>query len=1061
MKEFSFCVSMSTIPSCRFPPRITKLHPDKTSTFGYIQTNIFGEYFGDISTPIPIVQCEDGTKWTDVTRHNTTYITAKTPQGTGANIGLSISVDGIKSVINNVSFSYGSPNITSIISPPFDGGTVGIQCENFGTDINKIKIDIDEQGCGTKPCENVQMDTTGKILLCQYKYAGTKGQCRGVVITVDSQSSSRVEYCYDVDKGEISGVPKGIQEVTETKRLTYSIGLSLVPSATVQLILNASSTDLTQTCVIKPSHFLFQPENFSAFTTTQTIEVTTQGNLIDEGTGIASYSCKIEHSVISSDPQYQTHPLSIIDVNIINDDNADIKLWTINSETNQYDYDVKFVGPLSINEGEQIAYGVRLDTEPKFPVKIYPNITLIHAKNILAHPVLLCYPEYIIFTSTNWSVIQRLKIKSMQDKIDNDNVRFQISHEVTTEDNIMFQKATARPLLTVLDVLDDDTAAIILKNPNKLVQLKEGDIAETFTISRFATKLLANATITITSPSALLSVVPTSFKVIPSDWKTINKVISVSALDGNYDAQTTFDLSIESTSDIDLKYTNLSTAKTIVVSPVPKGLNGVPSEALIIEGDKYQYKLTLTKPPDSKNVNIDITSNDNKCTILPEKVTFTPSNYNNAVKVSITVKEDGKLFAKASISYICKITHAMTTLDTIYASITETPTFDLTVTSTGCGLNEEILVRDEANNNQATCICEKDYYLPIEKNCMKCPLIVSTCPKSGLKAPYVSFGYWRHDPTDRKVDGLDKADNANKFFKCPLNGSCLGGNSTKGRCREGHDETGPLCATCKMFYAFKGTECVKCEGRRSSKEFSPVLLIATLIAGLFFSLATLRYLTATAMTKKDMRELKRSMTNIKILKPKIRRNTFLNMVKEQDKSFMDSQLENAFEIIDADGSGEIDANEFNAWKTENKNVNLSKHLENVSTVSEARNIIENEVVNKAFISMWETSYNVLKMTEKLLIRIKIAMKEIRLELNNANINVEWPFIQFDIDLIAAKNIFKNIVKSFLLHMDEADFLLNCLNNYYQELKARLTRLTYFELKLGKYNVNIEGSSRLQ
>ena len=111
--------------------------------------------------------------------------------------------------------------------------------------------------------------------------------------------------------------------------------------------------------------------------------------------------------------------------------------------------------------------------------------------------------------------------------------------------------------------------------------------------------------------------------------------------------------------------------------------------------------------------------------------------------------------------------------------------------------------------------------------------------------------------------------------------------------------------------------------------------------------------------------------------------------------------------------------------------------------------------------MWETSYNVLKMTEKLLIRIKIAMKEIRLELNNANINVEWPFIQFDIDLIAAKNIFKNIVKSFLLHMDEADFLLNCLNNYYQELKARLTRLTYFELKLGKYNVNIEGSSRLQ
>ena len=38
---------------------------------------------------------------------------------------------------------------------------------------------------------------------------------------------------------------------------------------------------------------------------------------------------------------------------------------------------------------------------------------------------------------------------------------------------------------------------------------------------------------------------------------------------------------------------------------------------------------------------------------------------------------------------------------------------------------------------------------------------------------------------------------------------------------------------------------------------------------------------------------------------------------------------------------------------------------------------------------------------------------------------------------------------------------NVASYYYQELKARLTRLTYFELKLGKYNVNIEGSSRLQ
>ena len=269
-------------------------------------------------------------------------------------------------------------------------------------------------------------------------------RCRRVIFVGanDGHVSTRVEYCYEIDKGEITGLPVGVQQITEAKNFTYDIRLSIVPTANVQLSLNAISSNVNYNCQIWPSSFAFPMS--TAITTSTQIQITTQGNLIDEGTDAVTYSCQIEHTVMSTDPQYAKHPISIVDINIINDDQADVKLWTINSETNTYDYDVKFVGPLSTNEGGSIAYGVRLDTEPQFPVTIYPNISLNDATNIQFHPILNANPPTLIFGKSNWSTIQRLQLVSTQDNVDNDNERFQILHQVITSDQILYTKSLVK-----------------------------------------------------------------------------------------------------------------------------------------------------------------------------------------------------------------------------------------------------------------------------------------------------------------------------------------------------------------------------------------------------------------------------------------------------------------------------------------------------------------------------------------------------------------------------------------------------------------------------------------
>ena len=146
--------------------------------------------------------------------------------------------------------------------------------------------------------------------------------------------------------------------------------------------------------------------------------------------------------------------------------------------------------------------------------------------------------------------------------------------------------------------------------------------------------------------------------------------------------------SIDWSFSTDAKYASISVTKTAVVATNDAaGLDGLPNEGFVSEGGVYQYKFSLTTPPQNNDVNVKIESLDAKCNVPIATVTFTTVNWLTQQTVRVEVNEDGKFLAKESTSYQCNIRHTIDTQDAIYQSI-GAETFSLSVTSTGCGLGE-------------------------------------------------------------------------------------------------------------------------------------------------------------------------------------------------------------------------------------------------------------------------------------------------------------------------------------------------------------------------------------
>eukprot|EP00942_MAST-04A_sp_MAST-4A-sp1_P011916 g11916.t1 len=525
-------------------PFISNISPNNQISAGGIETTFTGFRFSDNN----IIIKTNGKEWTSITYTSETSIEAISPAGVGGNIVVQLIINDIDSSLNSASpqavFSYKPPNITSILSPPFDGGTVIIFGTDFGTDVGKIgTISIfDLNGCGAE-CTSPELYADENKILCQYAETGSSGLLLGVTVAIGNQVSEQADMKYEFDKGELNGVPAGIQKVTETSTLTYYLTLSDGKDPTQNVVVDIQATtsilsNSTLNCTVIPSTitFLATDSNITQFE----VQVQTMGNEIDEGTNAVAYTCVILHTLSSDDPQYESSPSRTVTLQIINDDVADVRLYTINADDVTYGYDVKFLSFYNL-EGEQFQYGMRLESEPRKPVYIELEITLLeeNSQHILDPPVLVGIPSNATFLPSNWNIHQRFTIASIQNFVDHNVEEFRIVHKVTTNDAVFQEKANSSEILISVKAADDDTAQLLVESKRGLT-LRVNDNTEQIKLIGLASKPTHNVSIHVIKPFPELEVVYNdnillsneSLEIEKNAWNTFTAIIKFKALEG-------------------------------------------------------------------------------------------------------------------------------------------------------------------------------------------------------------------------------------------------------------------------------------------------------------------------------------------------------------------------------------------------------------------------------------------------------------------------------------------------------------------------------------------------
>ena len=194
-------------------------------------------------------------------------------------------------------------------------------------------------------------------------------------------------------------------------------------------------------------------------------------NSIDE---VQDGTCTLKFTVSSPASDYDKLPVADRKITVVDDDTANIFLYTIEKENYGIDfkltqeassdffkdsYQVQFLN-FYIEEGETAAYGIKVTSEPTTDVTITPNVTLLQRGNstILEPPSITVKPTAITFNNKNWMVYHKFTLEYSENNVHHSINRFEIFHEIVSADNTYNSLSTN--ILTVVDAANDDTPGV-------------------------------------------------------------------------------------------------------------------------------------------------------------------------------------------------------------------------------------------------------------------------------------------------------------------------------------------------------------------------------------------------------------------------------------------------------------------------------------------------------------------------------------------------------------------------------------------------------------------------
>ena len=201
-----------------------------------------------------------------------------------------------------------------------------------------------------------------------------------------------------------------------------------------------------------------------------------------------------------------------------------------------------------------------------------------------------------------------------------------------------------------------------------------------------------------------------------------------------------------------------------------------------------------------------------------------------------------------------------------------------------------------------------------------------------------------------------------------------------GRCVEGHDDKGVVCATCSAEYVLQGQRCVFCEGRKDAAVFSSELLALCLAGLILFSLATFAFLTQPALTKKDVQLLKSELKPHE-LTTTVKRKEFLELFQKRT-SLTASQLDQAFDLIDENKDGSVDLKEILSFTSVSAGVEVGElHDEGQQAVEQISEKV-NKIASPQAVGVWHKHTGLLKSLEEWVESMKESIKKAKEAVEN-------------------------------------------------------------------------------
>lgn len=272
---------------------------------------------------------------------------------------------------------------------------------------------------------------------------------------------------------------------------TYSVVLMTRPSA--DAVIRLTSID---ELVLSPNELTFTSENWNRL---QTVSVSVLDNSAADGTRLTN----IQHSITTTDSDYNSLNIPDIEVRIEDDDSPSVLVTESGGST-------------SVSEsGNQDTYTIALATCPA------ADVTVI----IGAGPQLSVDPESVTFTVDNWSSPRIVTVNALDDTAEEGGHNEVITHQTISADTEYDNIPVTSVIVTVSD---NDGPGLIISENNGTNTLSPG---ESMDIEIVLSEIPAADVNVGIEAGAGLNVNPQSLAFTPVNWNTV-QVLTVTAVSG-------------------------------------------------------------------------------------------------------------------------------------------------------------------------------------------------------------------------------------------------------------------------------------------------------------------------------------------------------------------------------------------------------------------------------------------------------------------------------------------------------------------------------------------------